>query len=414
MERYIHSRYFVIAVAVVVTMLAMSWVYFKILQISKEKNLVDNPNARKLQQIPVPVMGGVSVFFGVLCGTLAASCFCDCMELVPILAAMGVLLYVGTIDDLMGLTPASRFIIETLVVLTMIFGGHVCIDSLHGLWGIYEFSWWIAVPLTLFATLGIINAINMIDGVNGLSSGLCIACCIMFGIAMFRGRDLPNAMLAFSMSAGLFPFLIHNVLGKSSKMFIGDAGTMLMGVLVAWFVMQMLRSDSDTNWTNYVESNNMSLVALSLAILSVPVFDTLRVMASRMVNGRSPFSADRNHLHHLLYDYGQSHALTSLIEILFNVLVCLCWAVAYKLECSIDVQLYVVIVSGAVLVWGADIFLKHNLRLNTGFAYKVRRCFHRLRQGEKDWWLIVQREVDTPRIGAWGKELKNKSKNNSQ
>lgn len=404
MERYLHSRYFVIALAVAIALLAMSWIYNKILRISIDKNLVDNPNARKLQKIPVPVMGGVAVFFGVLCGVLAASCLCDCTGLVPILSAMGVLLYVGTIDDLMGLTPSCRFVIESLVVLAIIFGGGVCIDSLHGLWGIATFSWWIAVPLTLFAAVGIINAINLIDGVNGLSSGLCITCCLMFGVAMFRGKDLPNAMLAFTMAAGLFPFLIHNVIGKKSKMFIGDAGTMLMGILMAWFVMQMLRSDSETNWPNYVESNNMCLVALALAILSVPIFDTLRVMVSRMSKGRSPFSPDKNHLHHLLYDYGQSHALTSIIEIIINFLVCVCWAITYKLNISIDIQLYVVLIAGAVLVWGTALFLKFNTRLNTGIAMRFRRAMQKSRQGEKDWWKDLQKKVDTPTFGKWGEE----------
>ena len=404
MERYLHSRYFVIALAVSVALVAMSWIYYKILKISLDKDLVDNPNARKLQKMPVPVMGGVTVFFGVLCGVLAASCFCDCTGLVPILSAMGVLLYVGAIDDLMGLTPSCRFVIESLVVLAMIFGGGVCIDSLHGLWDIEAFSWWIGVPLTLVAAVGIINAINMIDGVNGLSSGLCITCCVMFGVAMFRGRDLPNAMLAFTMAAGLFPFLIHNVIGKSSKMFIGDAGTMLMGVLMAWFVMQMLRSDSETNWPNYVVSNSMCLIALALAILSVPIFDTLRVSASRISKGRSPFSPDRNHLHHLLYDYGQSHALTSLIEIAINFVVCVFWAIAYKCGNSIDIQLYVVLGSSALLVWGTAFFLKHNTRLNTGLAKRFRMSMQKSRQGDKDWWKDLQKKVDTPTLGKWGIE----------
>ena len=191
------SRIVFLLLASFVSMLMTFWVYFKILAIAKEKNLVDNPDARKLQKRPVPVMGGIAVFFGVICGTLFATCICDCDAVLPIILAMSMMLYVGAIDDITDLTPRNRILIEVLAVLGIIVSDGACIDSLHGLWGIETFSWWIGIPLTIFAGVGIINAMNMIDGVNGLSSGLCITFSLMFGIAMYRAHDYPNAMLAF-------------------------------------------------------------------------------------------------------------------------------------------------------------------------------------------------------------------------
>ena len=159
-----------------VALTSVFWIYFKILRIAKEKNLVDNPDARKLQTEPVPVMGGIAVFFGVVSAVLVGCILTDCMPLLPVLMAMVVLLYMGAMDDLVGFSQLSRVLAEVLVLVGMIYASGKCVDSLHGLWGLETFSWWIAVPLTVFAGVGIINAINMIDGVNGLSSGLCMTC----------------------------------------------------------------------------------------------------------------------------------------------------------------------------------------------------------------------------------------------
>jgi len=381
-----------------ISMLGVSWIYFKMLRIAHDKNLVDNPNARKLQKKPVPLVGGLCVFFGVIISTLVASCLMDCTGLVPILMAMSAMLFLGCLDDLIGLTPTLRFIAEILIVICLIYGGGGCIDSLHGLWGIQSFSWYIAVPLTVFAGVGVINAVNMIDGVNGLCSGICITCCCLFGYAFYRGGDIPNSMLCFAMAAGLCPFLLHNVVGKTSKMFIGDAGTMCMGALMAWCIMQVLRQDSHARWSEYQEQG-MNVIALTLAILSVPVFDTIRVMIMRVVRGGSPFKADKTHLHHVIYEYGQSHSITSLTEIALNLLVCLAFAIAYKLGLSIDVQLYIVIAMGVIFIWGTHFFMNRGIRLNTHLAFNLRRLMSNARQGEKSWWKQFQNWVDSPRIG---------------
>jgi len=390
------SRIVFLLLASFVSMLMTFWVYFKILAIAKEKNLVDNPDARKLQKRPVPVMGGIAVFFGVICGTLFATCICDCDAILPIILAMSMMLYVGAIDDIIDLTPRNRLIIEVLAVLGIIFSDGACIDSLHGLWGIEDFSWWIGVPLTVFAGVGIINAMNMIDGVNGLSSGLCITFSIMFGIAMYRAHDYPNAMLAFVFAGALVPFLIQNVLGKTSKMFIGDAGTMTMGILMTWYVIQMLRHDHNSQWMKYVEGQQLSLVALTLAILAVPVGDTLRVMFRRIMKGNSPFKADKTHLHHMLLNYSGSHSLTSLMEITIAIIIVIIWAIAFKTHCSIDAQFYIVLAAAALLVWGTYAYLSFQNKRNSVAAFRIRKWLSKTRQGDKEWWAWLQNRIDTP------------------
>lgn len=380
---------------------SVRWIYFKILKVAFEKRLVDNPDARKLQKRPVPVVGGLAVFFGVLVGVLSAAAyqfmFCnsdDTTSLLPIVCAMSVMLYTGALDDIIGLTPKARFVIEIATILGLVFSSGMCIDTFRGLWGIGEITWWAAVPMTVFAGVGIINAINMIDGVNGLSSGLCIMCCVLFGVAFLWAGDTGNAVLAFSMTAALVPFFVHNVFGSKSRMFIGDAGTMVMGVLMVWFVMCFLSKDSPVAY--YGTASGVNLIAISLAILSVPVFDTLRVMSMRVLKGMSPFSPDKTHLHHVFVNVGVSHFITAISELLIGAVITCIWALSVLLQASVDVQLYVVIVSAILFVWGTYAVLRYNAKRHTEFMHWLTHFSVKTHLGRKEWWKSISRWLDAP------------------
>ena len=387
-----------------VALTSVFWIYFKILRIAKEKNLVDNPDARKLQTEPVPVMGGIAVFFGVVSAVLVGCILTDCMPLLPVLMAMVVLLYMGAMDDLVGFSQLSRVLAEVLVLVGMIYASGKCVDSLHGLWGLETFSWWIAVPLTVFAGVGIINAINMIDGVNGLSSGLCMTCAGLFGGVFLKRGDVPNAMLAFAMCASLLPFFLHNVYGKRSRMFIGDAGTMMMGVLMSWCIICLLSGDA----SRY--DGGEGTIALALAILSVPVFDTLRVMTQRMVHGISPFKADKTHLHHAFIAVGISHSVTALSEIAIDVVIVLIWFASYRLGASQEVQLYVVAGAAVLLVWGTYAVLWLGQKDN-GIGRMLKRFAPRTHLGHTKSWLRFEKWLDAPENKVQGlNEDSNKDK----
>ena len=396
-------------VSVAASVVAVHWIFLKILKIAKIKGLVDNPDARKLQKSPVPVLGGIAVFFGLLFGLMAfaATSFLvhggdpyvvtkgsSLVGIGPALLAASIMLYVGALDDIMGLTPKARLLIEVLMMLGIIYGTGMCVDSLHGLWGIHEISWWIAVPLTVFAGVGIINAYNMVDGVNGLSSGLCMACsCILGGILFNRG-DISNAAFAFCFAGALLPFYIHNVFGNRSKMFIGDAGTMVMGLLVSWFLIRVMSSRNAEIFNVTAESKGVCLAAMMLAIASVPVFDTLRVMSARVMRGVSPFSADKTHLHHIFIATGVSHFVTSLSELLINIVVVAVWYVSYKLGFSLEWQLNVTILAAAILVWGTYIFLNYQKKHQTKFFVKFNRISRFTHWGNKRWWQALQNSID--------------------
>ena len=380
----------------IISFLAVWWIYFKILKMAKEKEMVDNPNARKLQKVPIPVLGGLAVFFGVACGMLGASALTNLWSLAPVFMAMVIMLYVGWMDDILSLSAKTRLGVEIVVILLLCLGTDGWVDSLHGLWGIGQFSLFIAVPLTLFAGVGIINAINMIDGVNGLSSGLCMWCSFIFGFALLKSGDVADAVLAFCMTAALIPFWLHNVFGKSSKMFIGDSGTMVLGVLMAWFVIQILRHDTVIWWT---EIKEVSLVAFCLAVLAVPVADTVRVMLGRILKGNSPFRPDKTHLHHIFIKFGMSHAITTATIVGIDIVIALLWYFSYKvLGWSQEAQFYLVVFLGVVLVWGTYSVMRLIEKKNPALQNRLASASLAHTIEGREWWHVIQRWLDAPEI----------------
>lgn len=322
-----------------ISLLSTWWVFKKVLKIAMIKNIVDNPDARKLHRQPVPVLGGIAVFFGILVALIASKLFCNPHWLFTVMGLMAVMLYIGTMDDILSLSPGFRFVLEILVVVAMIICNDGLINNFRGIWDIWWIPTWAAVIVTIIACVGIINAINLIDGVNGLCSGYCITACVLFAIVFSISGNMDAAILAIISIGALIPFFFHNVFGKASKMFMGDGGSLLMGIIMSSFVVAILKDSNAYFYYNYPE---FGLIPFALAVLSIPVFDTLRVMIMRIIRGNSPFMPDKTHLHHLFLDFGFSHIGTTAFVIFFNLLVVLSWWITYSKGGSIELQFYVV------------------------------------------------------------------------
>lgn len=374
----------------VLALLLVGWIHPKLVEVAWAKNIVDNPDARKLQRTPVPILGGVAVFFGAVLGIGCTNVVVDCSQLFVVVMSMMVMLYIGTMDDILNLSPGLRIAAEIATVLLLVFAGGYSLNDFHGLWGVGRIPARLAVPLTVFASVGIINAINLIDGVDGLSSGFCFMACIVFGTLFHLSGDTAMTVLAAVAAGGLLPFFLHNVFGKSSKMFIGDGGTLVMGLILSIFVLRTLQAGSLPS--RYV-GNGMGLVAFTLAVLSVPVFDTLRVMSARLLRGVSPFHPDKTHLHHLFIDLGFSHAGTTVSILTLDLLVVLCWWGLYAAGLSIDGQLYAVLLLNVLITFGLYRRVRC-LRPGSRFRRMLRRLgayTHIERQGV---FLGLQRLVD--------------------
>lgn len=385
------SDFINILIPAFLALLGTLWVHPKVLKISIMKNLVDNPDARKLQRNPVPVMGGIAVFFGIVIGICSSQMMFNSPNVFMLVAAMLIMLYTGTIDDIIDLSPTIRFIIEILVVLWMMYINKSSIDCFWGLWGVDTIPQWISYPLTIFASVGIINAINLIDGVNGLSSGFCFMASVMFAIIFYTTGNTVMTIIAASAAGAIIPFFFHNVFGYHTRMFIGDGGTLVMGMMMSMFTISILGQNSVC--ASYAESG-LSLVAMTLAILAIPVFDTLRVMTSRIIRGTSPFHPDKTHLHHLFIELGFSHAGTTISILTINFLVVVLWFVSYKLGASIEVQLYIVIALSILTTFIFYTYANKKMKKQGKTLAFFRKIAKLLNFEKKGFWLSLQKMID--------------------
>lgn len=374
-----------------ISLCATWWIFKKVLKIAKLKNIVDNPDARKLQRVPVPVLGGIAVFFGIIVALTASRLMLESTTLFSITGVMVIMLYVGTMDDILSLSPLKRFVVEIGVVLLLVYGNGYCLDNFHGLWGITSIPSGLAVPLTVFACVGIINAINLIDGVNGLSSGYSILACSLFAAAFIWAHDVEAASLAILCVGALIPFFCHNVFGNKSKMFIGDGGTLMMGTVMSVFVLGALNGNSPLAEK---VAPNFGLVPFCLAILVIPVFDTLRVMTSRILRKTSPFHPDKTHLHHLLFDLHFSHLGTTWVELSMNLFVVAAWYLSYRLGASVDVQLYIVVALGLLITFGFYKFARAQERKQTNLYIALTRLADKTHVSRKIWFESFRRLLD--------------------
>lgn len=367
------------------------WIHPKVLKIAIMKNLVDNPDARKLQRNPVPVMGGIAVFFGILIGLCTSQTIFENANVFMLVSAMMIMLYTGTIDDIIDLTPTIRFVIEILIVLWLIVINESSINSFWGLWGVGVIPDWVAWPLTVFAAVGIINAVNLIDGVNGLSSGFCFMASTLFAIMFYYSGNTVMCTLAVSASGAIVPFFLHNVFGKSTKMFIGDGGTLVIGTMMSMFVISILGENS---LSAQYALKGMGLIPFTLAILAVPIFDTLRVMSTRMLHGSSPFHPDKTHLHHMFIDLGFSHVGTTVSILSLNFLIVASWFLSYKLGASVEVQLYIVLALSIMVTFVFYNFAKRQIAKQGKALVFFEKIAKSMQFEKKGIWEFAQKTID--------------------
>ncbi len=323
-------------------------VYPLVLRYALRHQIVDNPDARKIHRQPIPVMGGVVVYAGICAGCIAMHFLVDGASIHWSLMAMTVMMALGVWDDMKNLSAILRLFVQFGIV-----GGYIAfsgnyVHNFYGFLGIHEISPWLGIPLSLVAGVGTINAINMIDGIDGYSSGYGIMACSCFAVLFIAVGQMVWSSLAVIMSAALIPFFYHNVFGVKSKMFIGDGGTMMLGFLMTIFELGALSLRRDPA----LEAQGIGVIAMTLAVLCIPIFDTLRVMTVRILRGRSPFKPDKSHMHHLFIDMGFSHLGAAVSILSLNFVVILVWLLLWLCGASINTQTFVVILMGFAVTFG--------------------------------------------------------------
>lgn len=378
-----------------------------VLKYARAHGIVDCPNARKLQRVPVPVMGGVVVYWGVLVGGVVLELFMHSDILMYGLIGMTVMMLVGVWDDMKDISAALRFLIEASMVTAFMLVTDTYIDDLHGLWGLHKLPDYVAYPLSLVAGVGLINAVNLIDGVDGYSSSYGMLACMSFGVAFWAVWSPVMVKMTMIVFGALVPFFLHNVFGLKSKMFFGDGGTLMLGMLIAVFVFSALSSNQPCE---QLANEGIGLCAFTLAVLCIPVFDTLRVMTMRMLRGRSPFKPDKTHLHHLFIDMGFSHLGAAFSIVMINLAVVLIWFASWKLGASIDVQTYIVVALGVAVTFGFYKFMKiqqnggpvdeEGYPQGTKLWHRMARLGAITHRENKRTWQVLRDLVDGPLMGG--------------
>lgn len=276
-----------------------------IISVAYSKQIFDIPNFRKVHEDLVPRLGGVAIFTGFM---TSVNIFGKVeFGVQQLLAGTLVLFFVGVKDDIVEVSVFKKFFVQILACGIVMFVADIRISSFQGLFGINELSIGYSYAFTFLVILCVTNAINLIDGLDGLAGTLVLISSIIFGYYMFSGL-MPYAFVAFALAGGVLGFLRYNMI--NARIFMGDTGSLVCGFILSVLAIQLIEHQ-------VVDSSP----AVAVAILFVPLFDTVRVFAIRIYNGKSPFSADRNHIHHALVNFGLKHFQVVIILALLNTIV---------------------------------------------------------------------------------------------
>ncbi len=298
------------SVAFVITFIAIP----TIIQVAEKKQLYDVPDQRKIHRVRIASLGGVGIFSGFLLASILSIQSFFNPEFQYFFAAAIVIFFLGLKDDLVILSATKKFIGQIIAAAILIHLGGLRIDSMHGILGYEELPESFSLALSYLTIILIINSFNLIDGVDGLATSLGILTTAVFGAYFFAIGFHAYALLAFAMTGSLIAFLIFN--HQPAKIFMGDSGSLMIGLINAILVIKFIQVADQP----YLAFQVPSAVVIGFAILMVPLLDTLRVFSIRIYNGRSPFTPDRNHVHHLLLDKGLSHKAVTFTCLLANII----------------------------------------------------------------------------------------------
>jgi len=266
--------------------------------------LVDHPNSRKTHLKSTPILGGVSIFFGVVFtfGMTILSLY-NQLELnlnykliFGLFSAISLMVFFGLKDDISQAQPIEKVIFQIITAFFVIVSCEVRIDNFGGLFGIYELSTFYSYIFSVFVFVILVNAFNLIDGIDGLSASIGLISTLSFGTFFFFNDLVVQALVMLCYSGALTSFLIFNF---KKKLFLGDNGSMSLGVVVAFGVFSVITLTNDVSFVNETSLFTKNSIIVILALISFPLLDTIRVFFVRMFKGQSPFQPDRNHLHHL-------------------------------------------------------------------------------------------------------------------
>jgi len=270
-----------------------------LISLLKKYNFYDMPGDRKTHNQPVPNMGGIAIAGGMIAALMLWFPFAPNAKEICFFLCLIILLALGIMDDIKDLSARYKFIIQIGIASLMTVSG-VRVTSLFGLFGINELPLIAQYTFTVIAIVGITNAFNLIDGIDGLAGGLGFMSLVTLGILLTLNGDNSMALVAFALAGGILAFLFYNF--SPAKIFMGDTGSLTLGFVIAVLCIRLMQSSIIVD-----KPVIYNIPVFVLSVVLIPVFDTIRVFAVRIWNGKSPFTADNTHIHHMLTLGGVSH-----------------------------------------------------------------------------------------------------------
>ena len=319
-----------------------------VVKISRRKNLMDEPGSRSSHLRKIPNLGGISMFYSLaVCASIFAFELFDLYKF--LFASLVILLYIGVMDDIVVMRAYKKLFAQIIVTSLMVIGSDVRIRSFFGLFGVYELNYFFGVAISIFTFIVLINAFNLIDGIDGLAGGYSILCSAMFGISYYRlgEYNYPLVVLSGVIIGCVIGFLYFNLSNyRNNKIFMGDTGSMILGFLLAFTAICFIDIFIDKELPEVPRYYLQSAPAIAMAILILPIIDTLNVFIIRICNGKSPFVADKNHIHHSLLKLGLTHR-RSTVYILMYYLFIVSMAYFFR-HINVNVLLLVIVILGFV------------------------------------------------------------------
>ncbi len=312
------SDYFLL-VAALTTSFVLTYMFIpSIIKVSNIKHLFDTPGTRKSHYNVIPNLGGVGIFGGFVISLCLFAKFYPANGMRYILAALCFIFMMGVKDDIVELVANKKFIGQLFAACIIVFLGDIRISSMYGLFGISLIGYIPSAILSVVTIIFIINAFNIIDGINMLAGSVTLLMSAAFGAWFFYYGFFDYAVLAAAMAGAVLAFLKYNY--TPARIFMGDSGSLSIGLLAAVLAIQFIEKNEIVLRSG--SSDGIHIVAspaMAIAILIIPVFDTLRVFTLRLSQKKSPFLADRNHIHHRLIDLGLSHVQATYVLIAVNI-----------------------------------------------------------------------------------------------
>ncbi len=288
-----------------------------IIRVAQKRELYDHPNERSAHYVPTPSLGGIGIFAGTICAIILWTPLDSFGTLQYIMASFVLIFLIGIVDDLLPMSATQKFLGQLLVATILAYKSGVRLTSLYGIFGITTLPELTGFLLSVIIIVGIINAFNLIDGINGLAGSVGLVACITWGIwfAANGSSGLPLAVVAFALVGAIVAFLKYNF--TPAQIFMGDTGSLLIGTVCAILAIKFVEMSPHAVVGNITLGSGP---AIAMAVLIIPVFDTLRVFSTRILRGKSPFSPDKTHIHHLMLKAGLNHMQTTRTLVLVNIL----------------------------------------------------------------------------------------------